>query len=114
MHNRKIMELQQKYKEDLEDIGEAHALAALQPDADAIIEEERKKDRAVALKRGKEAIERMIEAGQVMRTIIIKIYFYLNIHYFSCLQFFFPRIAQRPRIKKDYIKCGKWKIRELQ
>ncbi|EZA56282.1 hypothetical protein DMN91_010139 [Ooceraea biroi] len=64
MHDRKIMELQQKYQEDLEDIGQAHALAALQPDADAIIKEERKKDRAMALKRGKEAVERMKEAKQ--------------------------------------------------
>lgn len=70
MHDRKIMELQQKYQEDLEDIGQAHASAALQPDADAMIEEERRKDRATALKRGKVAVERMKEARQVMGAAI--------------------------------------------
>lgn len=58
------MDLQQKYEEDLEDIGQAHALAALQPDVNIIIEEEERKDRAVAVKRGKDAIERMKEAKQ--------------------------------------------------
>lgn len=64
MQDRKIMDLQQKYEEDLEDIGQAHALAALQPDVNIIIEEEEKKDRAMASKRGKDAIERMKEAKQ--------------------------------------------------
>ncbi|KMQ94272.1 leucine-rich repeat-containing protein [Lasius niger] len=64
MHDRKIMDIQQKYQEDLEDIGQAHALAALQPDANIIIEEEERKDRAMALKRGKDAIECMKEAKQ--------------------------------------------------
>ncbi|XP_012234014.2 uncharacterized protein [Linepithema humile] len=64
MHDRKIMEIQQKYQEDLEDIGQAHTSAALQPDVDAIIEEERRKDRAVALKRGKDAAECLKEAKQ--------------------------------------------------
>jgi len=79
MHNRKIMELQQKYQEDLEDIGQAHALAALQPDADVIIEEERKKDRIMALKRGKEAVERMKEVKQskVMRAIIMSLLIFI-------------------------------------
>ncbi|XP_012537060.1 uncharacterized protein LOC105837111 [Monomorium pharaonis] len=64
MHNRKIMDIQRKYQEDLEDIGQAHASAALQPDTDAIIEEEAKKNRIVALKRGKDAAERMRETKQ--------------------------------------------------
>ncbi|XP_070160342.1 serine-rich adhesin for platelets [Polyergus mexicanus] len=64
MHDRKIMDLQQKYEEDLEDIGQAHALAALQPDVNIIIEEEERKDRATALKRGKDAVERMKEIKQ--------------------------------------------------
>lgn len=64
MQDRKIMDLQQKYEEDLEDIGQAHALAALQPDVNIIIEEEERKDRAMALKRGKDAVERMKEAKQ--------------------------------------------------
>lgn len=58
------MEIQRKYQEDLEDIGQAHASAALQPDADAIIEEEARKDRAVALKRGRDAMEHVKEVKQ--------------------------------------------------
>lgn len=58
------MDVQRKYQEDLEDIGQAHASAALQPDADAIIEEEARRDRVMALKRGKDAVERMKEAKQ--------------------------------------------------
>lgn len=69
MHDRKIMEIQQKYREDLEDIGQAHASAALQPDVDAIIEQEGKKDRTIALKRGKDAMQWMKEAKEVMNTI---------------------------------------------
>ncbi|XP_014478706.1 PREDICTED: uncharacterized protein LOC106746543 [Dinoponera quadriceps] len=64
MQNKKIMEIQEKYQEDLEDIGQAHASAALQPDADAILEEEERKARAAALKRGKEAAQRMKEIKQ--------------------------------------------------
>lgn len=64
MHDRKIMDMQQKYQEDLEDIGQAHVSAALQPNADAVIREEERKDRAMALKRGKDATERMKEAKQ--------------------------------------------------
>ncbi|KAL0126218.1 hypothetical protein PUN28_004976 [Cardiocondyla obscurior] len=64
MHDRKIMDIQNKYQEDLEDIGQAHASAALQADINVIIEEEGKKDRAMALKRGKEAMEWMKEAKQ--------------------------------------------------
>lgn len=64
MHDRKIMDIQQKYQEDLEDIGQAHTLAALQPDVNIIIEKEERKDRAMALKRGKDAIEHMKEAKQ--------------------------------------------------
>ncbi|KYQ58501.1 hypothetical protein ALC60_02539 [Trachymyrmex zeteki] len=61
MHDRKIMDIQRKYQEDLEDIGQAHASAALQPDANTIIKEEGKKDRVMALKRGKDAMECMKE-----------------------------------------------------
>lgn len=64
MHDRKIMDMQQKYQEDLEDIGQAHVSAALQSNADAIIREEERKDRAMALKRGKDAIEHIKEAKQ--------------------------------------------------
>ncbi|XP_018374742.1 PREDICTED: uncharacterized protein LOC108768704 [Trachymyrmex cornetzi] len=65
MHDRKIMDIQRKYQEDLEDIGQAHASAVLQPDTNTIIEEEGKKDRVMALKRGKDAMERMKETKQI-------------------------------------------------
>ncbi|XP_032676018.1 uncharacterized protein LOC116846384 [Odontomachus brunneus] len=64
MHDKKIMEIQEKYQEDLEDIGQAHVSAALQPDVDAILEEEGRKDRAMALKRGKDAAQRIREIKQ--------------------------------------------------
>ncbi|XP_020292826.1 uncharacterized protein LOC109859220 isoform X2 [Pseudomyrmex gracilis] len=64
IHEKKIMEVQQKYQEELDDIGQAHTSAALQPDVDEIIEEEKKTDRVMALKRGKDAIERMRETSQ--------------------------------------------------
>ncbi|KYN33824.1 hypothetical protein ALC56_11900 [Trachymyrmex septentrionalis] len=65
MHDRKIMDIQRKYQEDLEDIGQAHASAVLQPDANTIIEEEEKKARVMALKRGKDAMEHMKETKQI-------------------------------------------------
>lgn len=74
MHDKKIMEIQEKYQEDLEDIGQAHASAALQPDADAIIAEEGRKDRAMALKRGKDAAQRIREAKQVTKVKFIYLY----------------------------------------
>lgn len=86
MHDKKIMEIQEKYQEDLEDIGQAHALAASQPDVDAIIEEEEKKARAMALKRGKEAAQRLREAKQVTKAIFIYLYFNTIFirNYFCC------------------------------
>ncbi|KAG7208816.1 hypothetical protein KM043_015006 [Ampulex compressa] len=65
MHNRKIMEIQQKYQEDMADIGLAHTSAALQPDADVIIENEREKNKAIAIMRGKQAMHCVREAQQV-------------------------------------------------
>ncbi|EFN76612.1 hypothetical protein EAI_07147 [Harpegnathos saltator] len=64
MHDKKIMEIQEKCQEDLEDIGQAHACAALQPDIDAIREEEGRRDRAMAIKRGKDAAQHMREIKQ--------------------------------------------------
>ncbi|KYM99326.1 PREDICTED: uncharacterized protein LOC108776815 [Cyphomyrmex costatus] len=72
MHDRKIMDIQRKYQEDLEDIGQAHASAALQPDANVIIEEEERKDRIMALKRGKNAMERMKETRQIDDTEAVR------------------------------------------
>lgn len=78
MHDRKIMEIQQKYQEDLEDIGQAHASAASQPDIDAIMEEEGRKDRAMALKRGKDAIQRLKEGKQVMIKMMFMFIIFFN------------------------------------
>ncbi|XP_011883472.1 PREDICTED: uncharacterized protein LOC105570674 [Vollenhovia emeryi] len=64
MHERKLVDMQLRYQEDLEDIGRAHACATLQPDADAMIEEEGRRDRATALRRGKDALECVREAKQ--------------------------------------------------
>ncbi|XP_043796457.1 uncharacterized protein LOC122716951 isoform X3 [Apis laboriosa] len=49
------MEVQQKYQEDMADIGQAHTSAALEPDYDALIKEKQRKNKIAALKRGKEA-----------------------------------------------------------
>ncbi|XP_033227539.1 uncharacterized protein LOC117179643 [Belonocnema kinseyi] len=59
MHDRKILEMQRKYQEDMEDIGQAHLAATVQPDVDAIIESEKRRNRAVALERGREAAQRL-------------------------------------------------------
>lgn len=73
MHDKKVMEIQEKYQEDLEDIGQAHASAALQPDVNAIIEEERKA-RAMALKRAKNTAQHMKEAKQVTKATFYLLY----------------------------------------
>lgn len=65
IHDQKIMNLQRKYQEDMEDIGRAHASASIQPDVKASIEIEKKKNRFVALERGKEAMHRLKESNQV-------------------------------------------------
>lgn len=65
MHDRKILEMQRKYQEDMEDIGQAHLAATLQPDVDAIIESEKRRNRAVALERGREAAQRLKDAEMV-------------------------------------------------
>lgn len=85
MHDRKIMEIQQKYQEDLEDIGQAHASAASQPDIDVIIEEEARKDRAVALKRGKDAMQRLKEAKQVTQSGNLYILFIVFLMHNGCM-----------------------------
>ena len=66
MHERKIAEIQRKYQEDMEDIGLAHTAAAMQPDANAIIEVDRQKNRVAAAERGKEAAQRLKEAATVI------------------------------------------------
>lgn len=49
------MEVQQKYQEDMADIGLAHVSAALEQDHEALIEEREMRNKSTALKRGKEA-----------------------------------------------------------
>ncbi|XP_046480718.1 serine-rich adhesin for platelets isoform X1 [Neodiprion pinetum] len=65
MHDQKIMDLQRKYQEDMEDIGRAHASAALQPDVETLLEAERKKNRLIAAERGREARQRLKDSTQV-------------------------------------------------
>ncbi|XP_034190698.1 uncharacterized protein LOC117608993 [Osmia lignaria lignaria] len=59
IHNEKIMEVQQKYQEDMADIGQAHISATLEPDYNAIMKEKDRQNKLAALKRGKEAIKQM-------------------------------------------------------
>ncbi|KAL2740854.1 uncharacterized protein V1478_000995 [Vespula squamosa] len=59
LHERKIMEIQQRYQEDMENIGQAHLAAILESEALANIEDETERNREVALKRGKEALEQL-------------------------------------------------------
>ncbi|KOX67364.1 hypothetical protein WN51_08271 [Melipona quadrifasciata] len=64
IYNGKIMEVQQKYQEDMADIGQAHISAALEPDHDALIDEQHKKNQLAALKRGKEAMKQIKNTQQ--------------------------------------------------
>lgn len=59
LHERKIMEIQQRYQEDMENIGQAHLAAILESETLAGIEDETERNREVALKRGKEALEQL-------------------------------------------------------
>lgn len=64
MHDQKIMDLQRKYQEDMEDIGRAHVSASLQPDVEASLELDKRKNRFVAVERGREALQRLKESNQ--------------------------------------------------
>ncbi|XP_043513598.1 uncharacterized protein LOC122530580 isoform X1 [Frieseomelitta varia] len=64
IYNGKIMEVQQKYQEDMADIGQAHISAALEPDHDALIDEQHRKNQLAALKRGKEAMKQIKNTQQ--------------------------------------------------
>ncbi|KAI4497970.1 hypothetical protein M0802_006794 [Mischocyttarus mexicanus] len=57
LHERKIMEIQEKYQEDMENIGQAHLAAVLESEALANIEDETDRNRETALRRGKEALK---------------------------------------------------------
>ena len=69
MHDQKILEMQRKYQEDMEDIGQAHLAATLQPDVEAIIESEKRRNRVVALERGREAAQKLKDAEVVRNNI---------------------------------------------
>lgn len=65
IHNEKIMEVQQKYQEDMADIGQAHISATLEPDYNTIMKEKDRQNKLAALKRGKEAMKQMKNIQQV-------------------------------------------------
>ncbi|XP_078043075.1 uncharacterized protein LOC144473247 isoform X2 [Augochlora pura] len=62
--NEKILEIQQKYQEDMADIGLAHLSAILEPDHDEVVQEKERKNKLAALKRGKEAMQQIHEQQQ--------------------------------------------------
>ncbi|XP_076300333.1 uncharacterized protein LOC143218775 [Lasioglossum baleicum] len=64
LFNEKIMEIQQKYQEDMADIGLAHLSAMLEPDHDQIVQEQERKNKLAASKRGKEAVKQIHEKQQ--------------------------------------------------
>uniref|UniRef100_A0A0C9QRA4 K1731 protein n=1 Tax=Fopius arisanus TaxID=64838 RepID=A0A0C9QRA4_9HYME len=64
MHEQKVMGIQQKYQEDMEDIGLAHMSAAAQPDVEIILESGRRKNQLAAAERGKEASQRLKESAK--------------------------------------------------
>ncbi|XP_043276151.1 serine-rich adhesin for platelets-like [Venturia canescens] len=64
MHDMKIMEIQRKLQEDMDDIGLAHNSAALQPNVDEIITADQQHNRICATERGKEAMQRLKECSQ--------------------------------------------------
>ncbi|XP_076757683.1 uncharacterized protein LOC143427425 isoform X2 [Xylocopa sonorina] len=64
IYNGKIMEVQQKYQEDMADIGQAHICASLEPDHDMLIEEQERRNKLAALKRGQEAAKQIKDIQQ--------------------------------------------------
>lgn len=70
LHNQKIMDIQQKYADDMEDIGLAHNSAASQlthnsADVDEALEFERRFNHNIALERGKIASQRFKDSAKV-------------------------------------------------
>ncbi|KAK2577434.1 hypothetical protein KPH14_003541 [Odynerus spinipes] len=59
LHDRKIMEIQQKYREEMENIGQAHAAAVVETEALITLGDETEKNREAALRRGKEAFQQL-------------------------------------------------------
>ncbi|CAL7941900.1 unnamed protein product [Xylocopa violacea] len=64
IYNGKIMEVQQKYQEDMADIGQAHTCALLEPDHDMLIEEQERRNKLAAMKRGQEATKQIKNVQQ--------------------------------------------------
>lgn len=63
------MDIQEKYQEDMADIGLAHLSALLEPNHNAIAQEKEKNDKLIALKRGKEVAKQLHEKQQVRHLI---------------------------------------------
>lgn len=80
IYNGKIMEVQQKYQEDMADIGQAHTSAALEPDYDALIKEKQRKNKIAALKRGKEA-RKQIKNTQQVNYLMLTFYYIVENDY---------------------------------
>lgn len=59
LHDRKIMEIQQKYQEEMENIGQAHAAAVIETEMLKAMEDDTEKNRIAALRRGKEALQQL-------------------------------------------------------
>ncbi|KAG8035846.1 hypothetical protein G9C98_002972 [Cotesia typhae] len=55
LHNKKLNEIQQRYQDEMNNIGLAHESATIQPQSQVILETEKYKNHAVAVERGKEA-----------------------------------------------------------
>ncbi|KAH0557242.1 uncharacterized protein LOC123272156 [Cotesia glomerata] len=55
LHNKKLNEIQQRYQDEMNNIGLAHESASIQPQSQVILEAEKYKNHAVAVERGKEA-----------------------------------------------------------
>lgn len=73
MHQQKIMEIQQKYQEDMEDIGMSHAAAYAQSQLEkrqtGLCEEQREIDRLNVLRRGEEA-KKIIQQSSKVKCLI--------------------------------------------
>lgn len=65
LHNHRLESLQQKYRDDMENIGQAHISAARQPDVDQVLKIARQRNRITAAERGRQATRRLKESNKV-------------------------------------------------
>ncbi|XP_044014175.1 uncharacterized protein DDB_G0287625 [Aphidius gifuensis] len=77
LHTQKIMEIQQKYENDIRDIGLAHNTAASQlehnsADVDEILDIKKNSNHTVAVERGKIASQRLKESSQINDPIAVQ------------------------------------------